>query len=113
LTDHMSDVHTPVTRWMHANFLRFGHCAVRYTTSDGTQRVMNILGGKQLSLPNATMVRFLPHPTPRWCAFSPTLEYPSLRPAPTCSTLTPIPSASSFHMRGKFMEVPTQSHIRS
>eukprot|EP00967_Tisochrysis_lutea_P080136 scaffold109927_cov30-Tisochrysis_lutea.AAC.1 len=43
---------------MHATVLRFGHCAVRYTTSDGTQRVMNILGGKQLSGPDTAMVNF-------------------------------------------------------
>lgn len=58
LTDHISDMSTPVTRAMHAGVLRFGHCAVRYTTSDGKQRVMNILGGRQLSQPNASMVNF-------------------------------------------------------
>ena len=29
---------------MHTGFLRYGHVAVRYTTSDGVSRVMNILG---------------------------------------------------------------------
>ena len=37
--------------------MRFGHIAIRYTTSDGTQRVMNILGN--LTDPNATLINFM------------------------------------------------------
>ena len=45
LADHLTSVADPLSEAMHTCFLRFGHVAVRYTTSDGTQRVMNILGG--------------------------------------------------------------------
>jgi len=58
LTDHIADISTPLTRTLHATVLRFGHCTVRYTTSDGTQRVMNILGGNQISGPDTAMVNF-------------------------------------------------------
>jgi len=44
LSDHLSAVDSRRSRWIHRLFLRFGHVAVRYTTSDGRQHVMNILG---------------------------------------------------------------------
>ena len=57
LTDHVS--YLP-NRWLHSRLLRWGHVAVRYTTSDGTQRVMNILGGDAMHLEGARMVNFVP-----------------------------------------------------
>lgn len=59
LTDHVCNVGNPVSRWLHLSLLRFGHIAVRYTTKDGTSRVMNILGGEALGLPGARMVNFV------------------------------------------------------
>ena len=56
LTDHIA--YLP-NRWVHAKLLRWGHVAVRYTTSDGTQRVMNILGGDAMHLEGARMVNFV------------------------------------------------------
>ena len=49
---------------MHSVFLRYGHVAVRYTTSDGVQRVMNILG--TLEAEGATMINFVePYSPPK------------------------------------------------
>ena len=45
LADHLTAVDSPAAEWAHTLFLRYGHVSVRYTTSDGRQRVMNILGG--------------------------------------------------------------------
>lgn len=59
LTDHVSDVSSPLSRALHAGVLRFGHVAVRYTTSDGVQRVMNILGDLDAAS-DARMVNFVP-----------------------------------------------------
>jgi hypothetical protein len=61
LTDHMSDVSSPLSRALHAGVMRFGHVAVRYTTSDGVQRVMNILGDLDAAS-DARMVNFVPPP---------------------------------------------------
>ena len=44
LADHLSCVDSTLQRALHGTILRYGHVAVKYTTSDGTQRVMNILG---------------------------------------------------------------------
>lgn len=55
LTEHLTDVSTPFSEAVHAGLLRYGHVAVRYTTSDGAQRVMNILGGVE----GADMVNFV------------------------------------------------------
>ena len=44
LTDHLTCIDSQLSILTHSAFLRFGHVAVRYTTSDGTQRLMNILG---------------------------------------------------------------------
>lgn len=56
LTDHMAYVANPLSRFLHLAFLRFGHIAIRYTTSDGVQHVMNILG--DFSKPNSQMINF-------------------------------------------------------
>ena len=53
--DHLTAVDSSVGRAAHTLFLRFGHVAVRYTTSDGAQRVMNILGGVE----GADLVNFV------------------------------------------------------
>ena len=45
LADHLTAVDSPAAEWAHTLFLRYGHVSVRYTTSDGRQRVMKILGG--------------------------------------------------------------------
>ncbi len=45
LADHLTAIDSPAAEWAHTLFLRYGHVSVRYTTSDGRQRVMNILGG--------------------------------------------------------------------
>ena len=55
LTEHLTDVSSPASELIHTAFLRFGHVAVRYRTSDGAQRVMNILGGVR----GADMVNFV------------------------------------------------------
>lgn len=55
LTDHLTCTASPLSELLHACFLRFGHVAVRYTTSDGTGRVMNILGGVE----GADLVHFV------------------------------------------------------
>eukprot|EP00613_Pedinella_sp_CCMP2098_P044447 CAMPEP_0171775800 /NCGR_PEP_ID=MMETSP0991-20121206/56734_1 /TAXON_ID=483369 /ORGANISM="non described non described, Strain CCMP2098" /LENGTH=371 /DNA_ID=CAMNT_0012382057 /DNA_START=158 /DNA_END=1270 /DNA_ORIENTATION=+ len=59
LTDHLCFTGNSVSKALHMHVLRFGHVAVRYTTKDGTQRVMNILGGPALALPDARMVNFV------------------------------------------------------
>jgi hypothetical protein len=58
LTDHLTCTDSRVTIALHTLFLRFGHVAVRYTTSDGVQRVMNILGS--LDVEGSRMVNFVP-----------------------------------------------------
>ena len=58
LTDHLTCTDSNFSIAMHACLLRFGHVAVRYTTSDGVQRVMNILGS--LETPGSQMVNFVP-----------------------------------------------------
>ena len=45
LADHLTAIDSPAAEWAHTLFLRYGHVSLRYTTSDGRQRVMNILGG--------------------------------------------------------------------
>lgn len=57
LTDHLTCIDSPVSIAMHSVFLRYGHVAARYTTSDGVSRVMNILGS--LDSEGATMVNFV------------------------------------------------------
>jgi hypothetical protein len=64
LTDHISDVSSQLSRALHTGVLRFGHVAVRYTTSDGVQRVMNILGDLEAAS-DARMVRRARPPAPR------------------------------------------------
>ena len=58
LTDHLTCTDSRLTIALHTLFLRFGHVAVRYTTSDGVQRVMNILGS--LDVEGSRMVNFVP-----------------------------------------------------
>lgn len=58
LTEHIAHVSSPLTRFLHRTLLRFGHVAVRYTTSDGQQRVFNIMG--DFDEPDASMVNFVP-----------------------------------------------------
>mmetsp|Transcript_36406 Transcript_36406/g.90597 ORF Transcript_36406/g.90597 Transcript_36406/m.90597 type:complete len:485 (+) Transcript_36406:49-1503(+) len=60
LTDHMVDMNNPVSKFLHMNVLRFGHIAIRYTTSDGKQRVMNIMG--DFTQPDATLINFVDPP---------------------------------------------------
>ena len=57
LTDHLAYVANPLSRFLHLNVMRFGHIAIRYTTSDGQQRVMNILG--DFDEPDAQMINFV------------------------------------------------------
>jgi hypothetical protein len=52
LADHLTATDSPAAEWAHALFLRFGHVSVRYTTSDGRQRVMNIFGGVEGDMVN-------------------------------------------------------------
>lgn len=58
LSDHLTSVESSASVAMHTLLLRYGHVAVRYTTSDGTTRVMNILGA--LEAEGAQMVNFVP-----------------------------------------------------
>lgn len=57
LTEHVAHVSSLLTRFLHRAVLRFGHVAVRYTTSDGKQRVFNIMG--DFDDPDAAMVNFV------------------------------------------------------
>lgn len=57
LTDHIAYVGNPLSAFLHKTVLRFGHVAIRYTTSDGVQRVMNILG--DFDDPESSMVNFV------------------------------------------------------
>ena len=58
LADHLTCTDSPKSIALHTALFRFGHAAVRYTTSDGQQRVMNILGS--LDKPGSRMVNFVP-----------------------------------------------------
>ena len=58
LTDHLTCIDSDLTIAMHTAILRYGHVAVRYRTSDGVQRVMNILGS--LDAEGSQMVNFVP-----------------------------------------------------
>jgi hypothetical protein len=57
LTDHLCYIANPFSKFLHLHILRFGHIAIRYTTSDGISRVMNILG--DLDQPDARMINFV------------------------------------------------------
>lgn len=48
LADHLAYTGNPLSRALHHNLIALGHLLVRYTTSDGKQWVMNILGGDAL-----------------------------------------------------------------
>ena len=56
LTDHMTNLNNPVSKFLHLNVMRFGHIAIRYTTSDGEQHVMNIMGN--FTDPDSTLINF-------------------------------------------------------
>jgi uncharacterized FlaG/YvyC family protein len=56
LTDHLTYMKNPITKFLHLNVMRFGHLAIRYTTSDSQQHVMNIQGNFEDE--KATMVNF-------------------------------------------------------
>ena len=49
-------MNSPVSKFLHMNVLRFGHIAIRYTTSDGEQHVMNIMG--DFTKPDSTLINF-------------------------------------------------------
>jgi len=48
LTEHLAYTGNPLSRFLHHNLIALGHLSIRYTTSDGKQHVMNILGGETL-----------------------------------------------------------------
>jgi hypothetical protein len=48
VTEHLAYTGNPVSRFLHHHLIALGHVLVRYTTSDGEQHVMNILGGDAL-----------------------------------------------------------------
>ena len=56
LTDHLVDENSSLAKLLHLNVLRFGHIAIRYTTSDGEQYVMNIMG--DFTKPDSTLINF-------------------------------------------------------
>jgi hypothetical protein len=56
LTDHMTNLNNAVSKFLHLKLMRFGHLAIRYTTSDGQQHVMNIMGN--FTDPDATLINF-------------------------------------------------------
>mmetsp|Transcript_17405 Transcript_17405/g.33031 ORF Transcript_17405/g.33031 Transcript_17405/m.33031 type:complete len:499 (+) Transcript_17405:70-1566(+) len=56
LTDHMTNLNNSVSKFLHLNVMRFGHIAIRYTTSDGKQQVMNIMGN--FTDPDSTLINF-------------------------------------------------------
>jgi len=56
LTDHLVDESSSVSKFLHLNLLRFGHIAIRYTTSDGEQHVQNIMG--DFRDPDSTLINF-------------------------------------------------------
>jgi len=58
LTNHLAYVGNPFSRQLHRRLIALGHVLVRYTTSDGRQWVMNILGGKELDRPGNKMINF-------------------------------------------------------
>lgn len=60
LTNHLAYVGNPLSKAVHRHLIALGHVLVRYTTSDGEQRVMNILGGHALDEPGEQMVNFAP-----------------------------------------------------
>lgn len=56
LTDHLANLNNTVSKFLHLNVMRFGHIAIRYRTSDGKQRVMNIMGN--FTDPDSTLINF-------------------------------------------------------
>ena len=56
LTDHMTNLNNSLGKFLHLNIMRFGHIAIRYTTSDGKQHVMNIMG--DFTDPDSTLINF-------------------------------------------------------
>ena len=56
LTDHMANLNSTVSKFLHLNVMRFGHIAIRYRTSDGKQHVMNIMG--DFTDPDSTLINF-------------------------------------------------------
>lgn len=60
LTEHVCNVASAASRFVHLHLIRFGHVGIRYRTSDGKDRVMNINGDFTPRHRNAHMVNFIP-----------------------------------------------------